>query len=77
MPLRVIREHTRCARALASSPSALRASGPTPKWPLLARIRYFYGHFEHAMSDIIGHDTESTLHTGAKQLQPLYTKFDP
>ena len=22
-------------------------------------------------------DTETTLNTGAKQLQPLYTKFDP
>ena len=75
--LRVIREHTRCARALASSPSALRASGPTPQGPFLARIRYFYGRFEHPMSDIIGHGLENTLETGAKQLQPLYTNFDP
>ena len=73
MPLPVIREHTRCARALASSPSELRASGPTPKWPFLARIRYFYGHDEHAMSDIIGHGYEKHVTQRRKAVKAVTT----
>ena len=56
--------------------SRLRSKNP-PAYPFLTRIRYFYGHVEHPMSDIIDHGYKITLNTRAKQLQPLYTKFDP
>ena len=37
--------------------SRLRSEKP-PALPILARVRYFYGHFEDPMSDIIGHGYE-------------------